>query len=93
MKGIIIALIVGLTVGIVATVIVSPMILSDTSKKEIDLDYARQLQEIDNCMDLKKEYELIKKYDSNIRASEMYLKVIDDRAKEIVKYPVVCNYK
>lgn len=93
MKWIVIALMVGLAGGIVATAIVSPMILNDTSKKEFDLDYVRQVQEIDNCMDLKKEYELIKKYESNVDNSEMYFMVIDDRAKEVAKSPLSCNYK
>ena len=93
MKGIVIALMVGLAIGIVATAIVFPMILNDTSKKEFDLDYVRHIQEIDNCMDLKKEYELIRKYESSVGDFETYLMVIDDRANEIVKSPLICNYK
>lgn len=93
MKGVIIALIVGVAVGIVVTVIVTSMIQSSLLKKDFDFDYIRHLQEIENCLDLKKEYDLIKKHHSILGHYELYVKAIEDRAKEIAKYPLACNFK
>ncbi len=46
---------------------------------------------MNGCLELKKEYQLIKKYGSVLEHSDLYLEALQDRAKEIVKFPVKCE--
>ncbi len=63
----------------------------NSSTGDIDLEKIRYINQIDSCLELKEEYQLIKEYDSELEYSDLYLKALQERAEEIVKPPQKCE--
>ncbi len=89
MNGIVIAVIVGVIVGIGSTVLTASVLQDDS--EDFDLQKIRYINEIGSCVELKEEYQLIKQYDSVLEHSNLYLKAVEDRAQEIIPGPTYCD--
>ena len=63
----------------------------NSSTGDIDLEKIRYIKQIDSCLELKEEFNLINQYDSDIRHSDLDLEALQDRAEEIAKPPVKCE--
>ena len=78
--------------GIISTVATFYILQDNLMKEDFDLEKIRYINQINSCLELKQEYELIKQYDSVLEHSDLYIKALEDRAKEIVKPPVKCEF-